>query len=127
MKKVLTAICIVLILIGVMAIEAAAATSTVTFAWDAVTATDLAGYRLYQSTTPGVYNKATGKVCDVLKPTTTCTVAGVADGTYYWVATAYDTAGNESVYSNQISRTLDTNAPSAPGALKITVTITVEP
>lgn len=124
--KTAKAIVAALIIVLLMAVAPPArAASNVTFAWDSVTATDLQGYRLYQSNTSGTYNKTTGKVCEVGAGVTTCTVSNLADGTYFWVATAYDRSGNESGYSNEVTRTLDSTAPTAPSNLKITLTITV--
>lgn len=117
-----------LLIIGFMCFvgsATAASTSSVTFAWDAVNVADLGGYRLYQSTVTGTYNKATGKVCDVGKTINTCTVTGLADGTYYFVATAYDTNGNESGLSNEVNKTTDTISPGAPPGLRIITTIVV--
>jgi len=99
----------------------AQAASNISFSWDA--SSGAATYRVYQSTTSGTYNKTTGKVCDV--STTTCTVPNIADGKYYWVATALDSAGNESAYSNEVTATLDTTAPNAPSNFKITLTVNV--
>jgi fibronectin type 3 domain-containing protein len=103
-----------------LAVSAQAA-SNVTFEWSA--SAGATGYKVYQSTTSGTFNKTTGKVCDTAA--LTCTVSNIADGTYYWVATAYDTAGNESPYSNQVTATLDSTAPNAPAGFKITVTVNV--
>jgi fibronectin type 3 domain-containing protein len=96
-----------------------AATSNVSLAWDASTSVDVIGYRVYQSTMSGVYDKATDKKCDVVAAAKTCTISGLADGRYYWVATAYDSAGNESDFSNEVSKLMDTTAPSAPGNCRI--------
>ncbi len=114
--------CIILALLFGMFISVPAyAASNVTFAWDA--SEGATGYKVYQSQTSGIYNKETGKVCDTA--TLTCTVNNLADGTYYWVATAYDAEGNESDYSNEVTATLDTTSPPAPGSFKITVTVNV--
>ena len=81
-------------------------------AWDANTEPDLAGYKLYQSTVgptgPFVYVKT------ISKGTLTAATADLADGTYWWVLTAYDNSGNESGYSNVVTRTIDTVAPAPP-------------
>jgi fibronectin type 3 domain-containing protein len=58
---------------------------------------DLAGYKLYRGTQPGVY----GTVTD-LHIATQATV-NLATGNYYFRLTAYDTSGNESTFSNEIS------------------------
>lgn len=72
--------------------------------WDAPTTnadgtalTDLVGYKIHYGTASGVYDHSidVGNV-------TTYALAGLTKGqTYYVVATAYDTSGNESGYSNE--------------------------
>lgn len=89
---------------------AALASSSVILAWDANPEPDIAGYRIYSSTVSGNYN-ATNDVGNV----TTTTLSGLTTGmTYYFAATAYNTSGLESDYSNEISFTpvsTDTNNP----------------
>src|SRR5215471_2267878 len=78
------------------------ASGQVSLAWDAVSAPDLAGYRLYYGQTSHAYTSQ----IDV-GPQTTYTMTGLTDGqTYYFVVTAYDSAGNESPPSNEISITI---------------------
>jgi hypothetical protein len=86
----------------------------VTLAWDANTEPDLAGYNLYYGLEPGIYgppNKINvGNV-------TTYTITGLTNGVRYnFVATAYDTLGNESGYSNEVLYT--------PPLLNFTITAT---
>jgi len=68
--------------------------------------TDLAGYKIYYGTVSGSY---TGSI-DVGNKTsislTTFSSSVPSRGLYYIAVTAYDTAGNESVYSNEISQSL---------------------
>lgn len=91
----------------------------VTFTWDANTETDLAGYKLYQSATSGTYDPASA--IDVGN-VTTHVLTDVADGTWFWAATAYDTNGNQSAYSNEVSLTIDTIGPGAPQTFRVTLT-----
>ena len=87
----------------------------ITFSWDANTESDLAGYRLYQSDQPGVYNYGpVHAMVTIPAGTETCVLSGVVDGTWYWVLTAYDTEGNESGPSNEVSDTVDETAPAPP-------------
>ena len=68
-------------------------------AWDPNTEPDLAGYRVYYGTASRNYRYSidVGNV-------TTCTLPGLTQGvTYYIVITAYDSAKNESAYSNEVS------------------------
>ena len=99
---------------------------TVSIAWDPVTDTDLAGYRVYYGTSPGNYTQSVdvGNV-------TTATVSGLTDCTqYYFGVKAYYTAANESLnYSNEISGwprpVVSLSAPSAAEqgrALALTIT-----
>ncbi|BAV34005.1 fibronectin type III domain protein [Sulfuricaulis limicola] len=70
--------------------------------WDAVPATNLSGYRVYYGTTPGTYQQAPGQGLSVGN-ITTYTLMGLSNGTrYYFAVTAFDTAGNESGYSNEV-------------------------
>ena len=97
--------------------------SNVTFQWDANSENDLAGYKLYRSATSGDYTGSTpidiplSILEDANSPT--YTEENIPDGTWYWVATAYDTAGNESGYSNQVTAMLDATAPAPPKELSI--------
>ncbi len=87
--------------------------SDVSFEWDANTEPDLAGYRLYQSTTSGQYTYGvTTAVKTIPVGTTTATVDVPVDGVYFWVVTAFDNGGNESGPSNEVTEVLD--APPAP-------------
>ncbi|HEX8947797.1 MAG TPA: fibronectin type III domain-containing protein [Dissulfurispiraceae bacterium] len=81
-----------------------------TLSWDAPTTytdgtalSDLAGYKIYIGASPGNYTKSVdvGNV-------TTCTIdsLSLAPGTYYFAATAYDAEGKESVFSNEVSKTI---------------------
>ena len=87
-----------------------------TLAWDAPTTntdgtplTDLAGYKVYYGTASGVYGSPI-TVGNVL----THTVTGLlGDRLYFFAVTARDTSGNESGYSNEVSKT-KTSIPSAP-------------
>ena len=94
--------------IGGFSTEALAQTvPQATISWRANTESDLAGYRVYQSTSPGSY--ATGPMylmqptvigVTVPLPRTRCSVR------YYWVVTAFDFAGQESGRSVEVSKTI---------------------
>jgi hypothetical protein len=67
--------------------------------WNANTEPDLAGYKIYYGLSSGNYTISinVGKV-------TQYTVNQLTEGlVYYFVVTAYDTAGNESAYSQEVS------------------------
>ncbi|MDH3751768.1 MAG: putative Ig domain-containing protein, partial [Gammaproteobacteria bacterium] len=62
---------------------------------------DLAGYKFYWGTTPGVYTNSE----TVPSPGISSYVIGnLVPGTYEFVATSYDTSGVESVYSNPATK-----------------------
>ena len=90
-------------------VPAAAAGFFATIAWSAPTKNadnsslkDLAGYKVYVGTSSHKYSSVrnAGKV-------TQFTVGPLAAGTYYFCVTAYDTSGNESAYSTEVSRKLE--------------------
>jgi len=74
----------------------------VTLAWDPNTETDIAGYRIYY----GLMSRSYDHFLDVGN-NTTCVVTGLEQGrTYYFAATAVNTAKIESDFSNEVSTTL---------------------
>lgn len=124
MKKTL----LIIILVLSLASLSFAASESVTLGWDANTESDLAGYRLYMSSTPGVYtlvgknpsltptNPPANYVKSIAKPAVTmsATVSGVDGQKIYFVLTAFDSAGNESGVSNEVTYTLSDSPPAAP-------------
>lgn len=89
---------------------------------------DLSGYNLYYGMTSGNYSEKID-VGDAL----TYQVNNLSTGvTYYFATTAYDTSGNESEYSSEISKTFalpDTTQPviSGVGAINLTSgSVTIE-
>jgi hypothetical protein len=81
---------------------------TVTLAWDPNAEPDLAGYRLHYGTASRSYTQSVdaGNVTQHL-------INNLSAGqTYYFAATAYNTAGNESGYSAEVSHTFP--APNQP-------------
>lgn len=79
-----------------------ASTGTATLSWTANTDTDLAGYKVYVGTQSGVYGAPVtlGKV-------TTYQISNLTLGTtYFFSITAYDSAGNESLHSGEVSKSI---------------------
>jgi hypothetical protein len=77
---------------------------TASLTWNANTDSDLAGYKVYQGTSSGTY---TAPVATMPKGTTSYTVTGLQTGTtYFFIITAYDSAGNESLHSNEVSKSI---------------------
>src|SRR6266446_704159 len=86
------------------------AAQSVTLAWDANTAPNIVGYRLYTGTTSGVYTQQ----IEVGNNTST-SVSNLVDGTtYFFAVTDYNTSGVESAYSNQVSYTAPLATPTPP-------------
>jgi len=101
----------------------AANAGDVTLSWTAPTQnedgspyTDPDGYKLYSgSVSGGPYLL----IRDVPDPATlSVDIVGLAAGTYYFVATAYNTSGEESVDSNEATKVIFT-VPNPPGMLTV--------
>lgn len=105
------------------------AASDVTLAWDANTETDLAGYKIYYGTAPRPADATRESnpypnVIDV-QNVTTYTVANLANGAWCFAATAYNTGGAESEFSNEVCTNLNV-PPAAPKTMRITTIVTVD-
>ena len=80
----------------------------VTLAWNACTGSNVAGYNVYYGTVSGTY-----AYYQNAGNTTSYTVTGLSPGaTYYFAVTAYDSSGDQSADSNQVSYTV----PSGSGS-----------
>ena len=79
---------------------------------DGTPLTNLTGYKVYQGTATGTYGVSVG-----VGNVTTYTVTNLSEAvTYYFAVTAYNTVGDESGYSNEVSKTIpDTTAPVLSG------------
>jgi len=89
----------------------------ITLSWNAPTSnedgsaiTDLSGYKLYYGTEPGIYTECidVGSVLNYQ-----INNLGI-DRTYYFALTAYDTSGNESRFSHELSRAVQTADTTPP-------------
>jgi len=82
----------------------AAATSSATLSSLANSETDLAGYKIYRATSSGAYGAA---LASVPIGTTSYQATGLQVGTtYFFVITAFDKAGYESTFSNEVSKSI---------------------
>ncbi len=84
----------------------APSSSSATLTWKANSETDLAGYKVYRSTVSGKYDQ--GNVIAMLRGNVTSYQATGLQSrtTYFFVVTAFDIAGNESGYSNEVSKSV---------------------
>lgn len=101
------------------------AKQSTTLSWTAPTTnadgtplTNLGGYKIYYSTTPGGYTNPQSKDIGNVLTTTTQAVTGSSTTVYYFVVTAYNTAGNESDFSNEVRNSIPL-VPAVPGGLSI--------
>lgn len=72
-----------------------------TVTWTANGESDLAGYKVYHGTVPGVYTD----ISDVTAPTTSKVYSGLYDLVpHYFAVAAYDTSGNTSGLSTVVQK-----------------------
>ncbi|MGC1170205.1 MAG: choice-of-anchor D domain-containing protein, partial [Candidatus Acidiferrales bacterium] len=81
------------------------APASVALSWTASTSSDIVGYNEYRGTTPGSYSKLTSSPVASTTYTDT-TVQSGQDITYYYVVTAVNSSGMESVDSSPASVTV---------------------
>jgi len=113
MKKFL-AVCALLM---AMVVPAFADADTAVLDWTANTETDLAGYKIYQSTVSGSYGTPVATLGKVVTQTLTLPTLTV-DQRYFFAITAYDVAGNDIPKSSEVSKI----ALVAPGTPVLTLT-----
>src|SRR3989449_9776337 len=89
----------------------------VTLVWDPNTETDLAGYKLYYSTSSGSYQSSVD-----VGNLTSYTLSGLLEGQiYYFAVTAYNLSLGESGFSNEVSKAL---ADVTPPTVSLTAPVT---
>ena len=92
----------------------AQAATSVTLTWDRSGASGIAGYRLHYGTSSHNLSQTRD-----LGNTTTTTVSNLLPGqTYYFAVTDYNTAGVESIYSNEVSFTATVPIANGSGVAK---------
>jgi len=80
-------------------------TGSLTLTWRANGEPDLAGYKIYVGTASGTYNSPGSPF--IIGKVTSYTVANLPNGQTYFIAmSAYDSAGNESLLSAEVSKSL---------------------
>ncbi len=91
----------ILLIVGMVLLPSCLMAADVQLAWNANTESNLGGYRIYYGTSSGNLSSSVnaGNV-------TAYTLTGLSLGTtYYFAATAYNTSGSESGFSNIVSAT----------------------
>ena len=79
-------------------------TGSVTLTWNANGEQDLGGYKVYRATSSGAYG---APIATINGNVTSYVASGLPKGTtYFFVVTAFDNSGNESSYSNEVSKSL---------------------
>jgi fibronectin type 3 domain-containing protein len=79
---------------------------TATLQWGAATDSRVTGYRVYWGTQPGSYRQGRGSGL-AAGVANTYTIRDLPSGsTYYFAVTAHDSAGSESAYSTEASKTI---------------------
>ena len=118
---------IIICLAGLLWSGIAWAGLSVELEWSANSEPDLKGYNVFRSLIDGGPYTQTGS--STTPGYTDSTIE--FDTTYYWVITAFDEAGNESGYSNQVSSMTetppppDTTPPGTPQEINVNVHITI--
>lgn len=82
-----------------------------TLQWDPITDPAVTGYRIHYGSTPGNYQTSIN-----VGNQTSYTITGLAAGTFYFAATAYNSSGLQSTFSNVVTKTFGTSTP-ASGSL----------
>lgn len=94
----------IILIFGLTSIVSA---ETVGLAWNANTESDLSGYRVYVGTESRAYRMP----IDVGNTTAYEVLDLEAGITYFFAVTAYDTSGNESGFSNEVTETVEDTSP----------------
>lgn len=77
--------------------------------WSPSFSENIIGYRVYAGNSSGVYDAPIG-----IGNQKEYTVTGLTDGTWYFAVTAVDIEGNESDYSNEVSKSIRPTTDSTP-------------
>ena len=99
--------CLIAAIALVLLAHGAAYSADVTLTWDASSDPDVTGYKIYYGTQSGTYSE----MVDAGSATTVTLTDLVIGTTYYIAATAYDSYGYESDYSNEVQYTASADDP----------------
>lgn len=107
---------VALLMCGIVSVEPADAA---TAKWNANTENDLAGYNAYLAPGSCAQPGPFAKVATFPKAAVTGQIPIATDGTYCGKLTAFDTANNESLFSNTAEVTVNVNPPVAPTGFSV--------
>lgn len=120
MRKILASLCAA---VGLFFFASSTQAIDLKLSWISNSETDLSGYRVYQGTAAGGPYTKLGEVLASSAPQFSWTVPPNTEATEYFVVTAFDQAGNESGYSNEVSLYVDNKAPAIPGGVQVIIII----
>lgn len=121
LRSIVSIFVVLLFSLGAFVVDAEGAAS-VTIKWARNDEPDIVGYRLYYGTASRTYDGY------VESSTTVATVSFLIEGTtYYFAATAYDSAGLESAFSDELSYTAPIQSPTPTPSPSPTPQPTVSP
>ena len=113
-----------MILMSLLIFKAPVMAQDINFAWDLSPDDTLlganGGYRLYSSKQSGSY--AGAPVLTVPQGTTTGSIGRPGLGRFYFVATAFDSEGNESAYSNEVTSVIKPKPPMMKSVVQTALT-----
>ena len=112
MKKALITLITVMLLGGV--VWADGEMNPTGLSWDHNTESDLAGYYIYSATSSGGYTQPNFAFSVPAGTNTFDFPPSQPEGVHYWAVTAYDLAGNESGFSNEVWVVFDATPPTPP-------------
>jgi hypothetical protein len=100
------------------------ASQSVTLTWNPSAATNVAGYKIYFGTTSHNYSAT-----NTAGLATNTTISGLVEGqTYYFAASTYDSAGDQSAYSSEVSYVVPVSLTLGLGLHPVTgLTVTANP
>jgi hypothetical protein len=83
------------------------ATASATLAWSGPADARVQGYRVYYGTTSRSYLQGQGAGLDAGSSTQLVVNSLQSGSTYYFAVTSYDSTGNESDYSNEVTKVVN--------------------
>lgn len=102
---------VILLLLSAVEVHAAGRAG---LTWDQNTEADLAGYKVYMGTSSGQYGPPVDVGLTATPQAPRHVIEPLSDGAYFFAVTAYDQSGNESGFSNEVTRTIDSTPPKPP-------------